>query len=108
MSIFSWEDLRVGEFIAYVLTIHDHETAKQFVVEYRAYLERMLGKTYEGDMDKLLRFNIGWCFGEGMSEADREMWQEVCNAAHPIFGTTMPSFDEALQAGIKAGKEMRK
>jgi hypothetical protein len=48
--------------------------------------------------------NIGWCFGEGMSNEKMDMWKKCSTASHPIFGTTKPTIAEALEAGMKAGE----
>jgi hypothetical protein len=35
--------------------------------------------------------NIGWCFGEGMSDEKIAMWCSVCGASNPVFGKVMPT-----------------
>lgn len=40
----------------------------------------------DADPETIVRCNIGFCFGEGMSKERRAMWREVCGASHPWFG----------------------
>lgn len=104
--------MTIGELIRAVLGIDDEADAKGF---YDGYLEHMNsvpeekrqwnGKTAE----EVVRSNIGWCFGEGMTVTQRAMWVKVCDASHPVFGRMEiePSGAEALAKGIAVGKRMR-
>ncbi len=57
------------------------------------------------DPDRMLRSNIGWCFGEGMPLATRKLWAEETGAEHPGFGPEYANreftFEECLQAGMR-------
>ncbi|KKL19293.1 hypothetical protein LCGC14_2466930, partial [marine sediment metagenome] len=79
--------------------------AKKFYQGYLGFLEQF--PETKGDKERVARSNIGWCFGEGMTPDKIKMWSTVCEASHPVFGTTVPTSEEALEAGIKHGKKLR-
>ena len=100
-AIFQTDKHTIGEFISAVCRIDNEADAKQFAVEYLEWLK--LHADGKHKPEDVLRANIGWCFGEGMSQERIEMWRKVCNASHPFFGTTLPSMDQALAIGRGLG-----
>lgn len=94
----------IGEFISAVFSVENAEDAKEFYDGYLEYLHKL--PELEGDPERIARSNIGWCFGEGMASEKIRMWNEVCGASHPVFGTGIPSAEEALKAGMKIGESI--
>jgi hypothetical protein len=96
--------MTIGEFIRRVLAIKDPDAASAFFNETLAQLR----VDYPGtpDPEAVVRSNIGWCFGEGMTIPCRKMWTAVCGAEHPVFGKMerSPTPEEALRAGMELGK----
>lgn len=90
----------IGALVSAVMAIEEDEDARRFFEGY------FLWQTEHGrdgdDPGEVVRSNIGWCFGEGMARAQVEMWQRVCGAAHPIFGSAIPTAEEAVEAGKRA------
>lgn len=94
-----WPQYTIGHLIRAIMGIHNPETAKSFRNDYIENLKSVpdldrRGPVYVADA------NIGWCFGEGMSESDRSMWRTL-GASHPIFGA-MKSDPTAHEAFGKA------
>lgn len=98
--------MTIGHLVRAIMQIHKPEDARQFYEEYVEYLKTCPDLDHRGP-EYVARMNIGWCFGEGMAEADRAMWREVCAARHPAFGTmeSNPSTQEAFDAGLRAGQK---
>src|SRR5262245_30390519 len=71
----------IGDFIRAVLAIDNERDAKTFVEH---YLELMKEPRIE-DRLKIMRDNIGYCFGEWMSEDKIKMWMKLTGARHPYF-----------------------
>jgi hypothetical protein len=62
----------IATFVNRVLTITTREEARQF---WESELTRLRANHPEiTDPERVLRSNIGWCFGEGMKVPQREMW----------------------------------
>lgn len=98
--------ITVGTLMAAIFSIHDAAHAHAF---YEGYLEWQRAHHADaGPPEDVCKSNIGWCFGEGMSAEDREMWSAVCDAAHPVFGTRVPTAQEAFAAGVTDGLKARK
>lgn len=106
MNVFESEKMTVGEFVNAVCSIHDEELAKAFVERYTEYLNAHPPENGARTED-LIKFNVGWCFGEGMAPEDKAMWNKICGALHPVFGLESPSFSEALVKGYEEGMKMR-
>jgi hypothetical protein len=95
----------IGDYIGAVLAIETPEDARRF---YEGNVEYLAAAPQLSDPpEKIARANLGWCFGEGMKPERVEMWIKVCDASHPVFGTTRPTPEGAFQAGLKLGKERR-
>lgn len=100
----------IGDFIRAVLAIGTPEDARRFYEGHVAFIERQIEAgtwTSPCTAEVGACVNIGWCFGEGMAPERIAMWQKVCQAVHPIFGTIMPSPAEALMEGQHMGEAMR-
>jgi hypothetical protein len=104
---YRWPNMTIGHLIKSIMEIHDEEDAKQFMDGYLPWLEAQVDLTEPPAY--VAASNIGWCFGEGMSEEDREMWRKVAKASHPVFGSmrTEPSIIDALAAGFSKGANVR-
>lgn len=100
----------IGDLISAVMKIDNKTDAALF---YRGYLEWLNNLPPGVDKSEILtpeqvaKSNIGWCFGEGMSDKMIEMWNKVTGATHPVFGTMTPTPEEAFQAGMKLGEKKR-
>lgn len=101
-KIFDKDSHTIGEFYDAVLGIDDPESAAQFFDDYAYWLRKQPDRKDKPEC--IARANIGWVFGEGMTAERVSMWSKVCNASHPAFGVTVPTFDEALQAGKDAAR----
>lgn len=101
-----WPELTIGDLIGSVLAIDGVEEAKEYFEHYCLWLANHPNEKHTPQ--EVARMNIGWCFGEGMTDAKRNMWVEVCGAAHPVFGTmaTAPTAREAYEAGLAAGAKL--
>ena len=98
MHCFDKKDYTIGDLIREILRIDNEADAQEFYTDYCVHLAGQPateGYTPQG----VAKANIGWCFGEGMEAEKRAMWIKVCDASHPIFGTRIPTFGEALKAG---------
>ena len=93
----------IGEFVEAVFSVENEEDAREFYFGYLEYLRKL--SELVGGAERIARGNIGWCFGEGMAPEKITMWSEPSGASHPVFGTGIPSPKEALEAGIKIGKQ---
>jgi hypothetical protein len=98
----------IGDFIRAVLAIHTAPEARVFYDGYTDWLRERNPGTSDDEIAAIARSNIGWCYGEGMPTLDMDMWREVCGAAHPVFGTTMPSAEEAFRMGQELGEKGRR
>ena len=87
----------IGELVDAVLSVSSPKDATEFYEGYLEYLQ-VLGKS-RGRAEEIAKSNIGWCFGEGMAPDRVEMWVETCQAYHPIFGSTIPTAEEAYKTG---------
>lgn len=94
-------DYTVGAFVSAIMKINNPAEAQEF---WDGYLDYQTNAVPDRDAAAVCRSNIGWCFGEGMSDERKQMWVQVCGAAHPIFGTMTPTPEEAFQAGVDAAK----
>jgi hypothetical protein len=96
----------IGDFIRAVLTVEDEADARRFFDGYVAWLESQPERTLPA-LD-VARANVGWCFGEGMTPERVAMWHRLTGSAHPVFGTSKPTPEQAFAAGMNAaGKRVR-
>ena len=102
----------IGALTSAILSIDDPAQATAFHEGYLEWQRALLLAAHPSDggrfeaPEEIVRFNIGWCFGEGMDPQRVEMWVAVCDARHPVFGVTKPTADEAFEAGIRMGEAM--
>jgi hypothetical protein len=98
-----WPNMTIRHLGHSIMEIHKEEDAKEFLAGYLPWLEA------QADLDTsalhVAQSNIGWFFGEGMSETDKAMWRNLIGASHPIFGAmkTNPTPQEAFDAGVARG-----
>jgi hypothetical protein len=102
---FHWPKMTIENLISAVFSVDTQEEASTF---YEGYLVWLLKQADVSDIEhtrSVAKANIGWCFGEGMSQEKRELWRSV-GASHPVFGSmqTDPSPKEALDAGRRAAR----
>ena len=85
----------IGDFIGAVFAVETEDEARRFHASYLKYLE---ANPCEGHTPaQVASSNIGWCFGEGMSDKQIGMWVSASGAVHPVFGRIMPT---ALMTGL--------
>jgi hypothetical protein len=104
MSLFDNDNHTIGELISTVLAIDNEKDATKFFQDFLMWAERDTNSSLYAPLERV-KADIGWCFGEGMSPERIAMWRKVCGAAHPIFGTEIPTAEKAYQMGIKIGKK---
>jgi hypothetical protein len=103
----------IGNFIEAVRKIDNHGDAREFFREQlqeiraaRGAEARKAADPHAFDMQLVhgLQYDIGWCFGEGMPLARRQMWSEAVGAVHPVAGPEYATRDftarEMFQAGV--------
>ena len=78
-----WPEMTIGHLIRAVMSVHSADDAKRFYEEYVDYLRTTPDLDSRG-AEYVAKVNIGWCFGEGMPEKDRELWRQV-GAYHPAL-----------------------
>ncbi len=107
----------LGDFYTAVLKIDNEEDARKFFDSYEAFVEASpkpegldsKGRPYKTRTSReVAAANIGWVFGEGMTPERVAMWAAATPAAHPAFGTTMPTPEKALAIGIAEGQRQKK
>jgi hypothetical protein len=100
----------IGHLIQAVLKIDNPEDALRF---YRGEVARIQAEIDTGTWESKCTaeqgasWNIGWCYGEGMSSERIQMWVDATNASHPVFGTIMPTPEAAYTAGLAAGERSK-
>ena len=97
----------IGELVSAVFSITNEKDALDFYKGYLLYLQNLSENQKLGCFtdEQIARRNIGWCFGEGMEPSRITMWSNVCQAYHPVFGTSTPTPKEAYEAGLALGKK---
>jgi hypothetical protein len=96
----------IGDFINAVLEIHNPTDALKF---YESYVEH-LGKVLDPlqyNAEDVAKKNIGWVFGEGMSQELKDMWIILCGATHPVFGQEKHSSFEVFKMGLEMGRKIK-
>lgn len=76
----------IGDFISAVMAINNEADAQEFYRGYVEWLEAQPGRKTEHTAKHVADMNIGWCFGEGMTDERKQMWAKCTTASHPIFG----------------------
>ncbi len=90
----------IGDFISAVLKIDNDRDARRF---YEGAIKSLERYSKVNNPKEIVNSNIGWVFGEGMSADRIMMWCRVSGAAHPVFGTTLPTPAEAFKLGLQMG-----
>lgn len=90
----------IGDFISAVFSVETLDEAKEFYAGYLVYLKPLDRTESE---ENVAQSNIGWCFGEGMSDEKIALWKSaIAGIEHPIFGATMPSAEEVYRLAQQA------
>ena len=92
-----------------ILRVKTTDVAKRFYTGFIVWLGKMQEREKvksQMTAEAVAKDNIGWCYGEGMSPDQIRMWVEVCGAHHPVFGTKIPSAEEAYKLGLKYVEKM--
>ena len=100
------ERYTIEDFVCAVLAIDNEDDAAKFYAGHVAHIQRTIDKgewNSSSTAEEGAKSNIGWCFGEGMSDERRAMWVKVCGASHPVFGTKVPTAGEAFKMGETMG-----
>lgn len=96
----------IGDLISVIMDVDNDDDARRIFEGHRDDIQAQMdgGKWQgQGTAEDAAKSNIGWCYGEGMAADRREMWIRVTNAAHPVFGKTMPTDPaEMFAAGVRA------
>jgi hypothetical protein len=97
-------EFTVGDLMDAIWSVDNDEDARAFFEGHVADIQRQIdGGTWDSRYDAVsgARANIGWMFGEGMSQERINMWTRVTQSAHPVFGSmaTRISPEEAFQQG---------
>lgn len=91
----------IGQFINAVFQISNEHDAARF---YRGHVEWLNGREdLNQSPETVAKANIGWCYGEGMAAERQEMWSRTTGAAHPVFGRSIPTPEEAFEIGRGLG-----
>jgi hypothetical protein len=91
----------VGDTYDAIFSIDNEQDARAF---YEGYVQHISEQPdLKDDPVYVVQSNIGWMFGEGMSDEMRAMWIRVCDASHPVFGQTMPTIEQAFGMGQDLG-----
>jgi hypothetical protein len=94
-----------GNFIRGMFNCSTDEERKLFaeclVEEYREDYGTDRWQVPGHDPVSLMQANIGYAAGYGTME-DRQTWQRICGAVHPIFGEAEPAAEEALAEAKEA------
>jgi hypothetical protein len=96
-----------GQFIRRVLAVSNESDAKTLFDGEVSVIQGEIDAgrwAHPQDAITAARMNIGWCFGEGMSQERCAMWNRVCGASHPIFGSQKPTPEQAVAAGFAEAK----
>jgi len=99
-------DTTFGDILHAVHNIASASEARQFLEDYSAFLESK-GCGSKEKCSSIARANIGWCFGEGLSQERIDFWNEAVGAEHPYFGTKKPTMEEAFEMGVAAGRKAK-
>lgn len=100
--------------ISAVLKIDNPEDAIRFYEGYVEFLSFKIGShpaTVEDARtraERIARSNIGWCFGEGMTEERMAMWATATGATHPVFGQGKLTLEEIFKRGVEMGEKWKK
>ena len=98
---FTWDGKNVvtfGDIMNAVSKIKDRAIAKEFM---KVYAESIDGKSFDEAM-RIVKQNIGYMSGYCGNDEMKEI-QDIFETAHPIFGRSVPTPKEALEAGMKSG-----
>jgi len=105
------ERFTIGTLIKAILAIDCDADAQAFFQGYTAWLGEHQSKDADSVPAQVACANIGWCFGEGMSRERIAMWRRTTPAAHPVLPITedyQPTAEECLDAGLRAGRKLKR
>lgn len=94
------DQITIGDKYRPAMEIEDAEQARAY---FEACVEHCMrfGKTRE-EAERIERINLGYFAGYYSSDVGQRVLR-LYGAAHPIFGTSRPSAEEALEAGKALG-----
>jgi len=98
--------LTYGECLNPAMKITDQDDADQYFTNYARYIQRALKKEPRDDdmtAEGIARINLGYYAGY-YDEETMERVNRLFKTQHPIFGKTVPTATEALQAGMNRAK----
>lgn len=96
-KVFRWKGkplLTMGDVCDAVVQCKTKADAESFMAEYRKITPHA-------------EANVGYFTGY-LTNAECRRIQSLFGVSHPIFGTTIPTPEEAFKAGVKWGKRMRR
>lgn len=103
-----FEKRTIGQIYHDMLRIDNSEEAKLYFDNYVLWLDRYPALHPNDTSEKVAQSNLGWCFGEGMTEEQKWMWFRATGASHPVFGMHNPTAEEAFFMGIREGEKQKK
>lgn len=94
------DKITIGEKYGPAMAITDEAQAQEY---FRACVEHNMrfGSTRE-QAEKIERANLGYYAGYYDAETAQRVYR-LFNCAHPIFGRTLPTAEEAFKAGTRMG-----
>lgn len=93
-----------GDLVRLMFRVKDEEEAKEI---YEFYIGNLIERGVDNPQ-YLADQNIGFALGEGLPQEKIAIWRKAVNAVHPIFGTCIPTPEEAFNAGKRSGEALRK
>lgn len=99
----NWTKPTYGEIGSALCALTTRDEARDFWRHYVAYLSRPDAKLIGRSPAEVAASNIGYLMGYYGPEERRRVYDlfSEFDVAHPIFGRSEPTFDEALAAGRK-------
>jgi hypothetical protein len=98
--------LTFGECLKPAMEITDQADADQYKAAYIAYTQKFLDadpSMNKHTAEEIVNINIGYFAGYYDSKTMSRVYR-LFKTAHPVFGNSTPTAEEALSAGIKAAK----
>lgn len=110
----SKKDLSYGEVLGPAMRVENHEEAARYFKRLILYMMRFYPKDEQTGKKKTMeehiqiqKGNLGYYAGYYDSDTQRRV-AKYFGAVHPIFGTAGVTPKEAFEAGVAAGKRLKK
>jgi len=100
------KDMTFSELLDPIATIETKEEAEEYKACLIEYYMTEYGKSHD-EAVRVAKTNIGYWAGYYDEATAKRIW-ELFNTKHPVFGTSWPTLDEALKAGLAIGRSRRR